>query len=85
MLGLIDPKNNIVQPANIRIDHIKDDHKHINLVYFAIVKSGECFKIDDEGKELKWFSKEELEQMDGLLPNVKDWAIEALNHLGKKY
>lgn len=75
---------NLVQPVHIHLDHIKEDHKHINLIYFGIVKSGECFKIDDEGKELKWFSKEELEK-EGLLPSVKEWAIEALNQLGDKY
>lgn len=76
--------NNIVQPVNIRIDHIKDDHKHINLVYFGIVKGGECLTLDDEGKELKWFSKNELEKED-LISNVKEWAIKALDHLGNIY
>ncbi|MHA1491304.1 MAG: NUDIX hydrolase [Promethearchaeota archaeon] len=75
---------NLVQPVHIHLDHIKEDHKHINLIYFGIVKGGECFKIDDEGKELKWFSKEELEKED-LLESVKEWAIEALNHLGDRY
>lgn len=76
--------NNLVQPVNVRLDHIKNDHKHINLVYFGIVKSGECLELDDEGKELRWFSKDELEKED-LLPNVKEWAIESLNQLGDKY
>ena len=71
---------NLVQPVHIHLDHIKDDHKHINLIYFASVKAGECLKLDDEGKELRWFSKEELEQTE-LFPNIKEWAIEALNHL----
>jgi len=74
---------NLVQPAHIHLDHIKEDHKHINLIYFGIVKGGECFKLDDEGKELRWFSKEELEKGD-LLDSVKEWAIEALNQLGDK-
>ncbi len=73
---------NLVQPVHIHLDHIKEDHKHINLIYFGIVKSGECLTLDDEGKELKWFSKEELEKED-LLPSVKEWAVEALNHLGE--
>lgn len=75
---------NLVQPVHIHLDHIKDDHKHINLIYFGIVKNGECFKLDDEGKELRWFSKDELEK-ENLIPSVKEWAIEALNQLGNKY
>lgn len=72
--------NNLTQPVNLRIDHIKDDHKHINLAYFAIVKSGELLKQSDEQTPLKWFSKQDLETED-LLPNVKEWALEALNQL----
>jgi len=75
---------NLVQPVHVHLDHIKEDHKHINLIYFGIVKGGKCFEIDDEGKELRWFTTEELEQED-LLPNVKEWAIESLKLLGDRY
>lgn len=71
---------NLVQPVHIHLDHIKEDHEHINLIYFAIVKGGECKKLDDEGKELKWFSKEELEK-ENLMPNVKEWAIKAVENV----
>ena len=76
---------NLVQPVHVHLDHIKEDHKHINLIYFAIVKGGECFNLDDEGKELRWFSKEELESEDSLLPNVKEWAVKALTQPGSKH
>jgi len=68
---------NLAQPVHIHLDHIKEDHEHINLIYFGIVKGGECFEIDDEGKELRWFSKEDLKK-EKLLPNVKEWALKAL-------
>lgn len=88
-IELVSPMNkyknsNMIQPIQIQLDHIKDDHKHINLVYLGIVKQGECFELDDEGKELRWFSREDLEKED-LIPNVKELAIEALNQLGDKY
>jgi 8-oxo-dGTP pyrophosphatase MutT (NUDIX family) len=76
--------SNLVQPVNVHLDHVKEDHKHINLIYFGIVKGGECFKIDDEGKELRWFSKEDLEK-ENLFPHTKEWALDALNQLGDKY
>ncbi len=88
-IELVSPRDksknsNMIQPIQIQLDHIKDDHKHINLVYLGLVKQGECFKLDDEGKELRWFSREDLEKED-LIPNVKESAIEALNQLGDKY
>ncbi len=86
-IELISPSNksktaNLVQPAQIHLDHIKDDHKHINLIYFGVVKDGKCFEIDDEGKELRWFSKEELEK-DDLFPNTKKLAIKAIKSIRK--
>lgn len=75
---------NLVQPVNIHLDHIKEDHKHINLAYFGIVKGGKLMKESDEQTPLRWFSADELENED-LLPDVKEWAIEAIKQLGNKY
>jgi len=74
--------DNLIQPANMHLDIIKENHHHMNLLYFGIVKGGECFKIDDEGKELRWFSMEELEK-ENLLPNIKEWAKKALEKLSE--
>ncbi len=73
---------NLIQPAHIQLDQLKPDLENINFVYFGIVKSGECSKLDEDSKELRWFSKEDL-SADGFLPRVKSVAIEALDHLGK--
>jgi 8-oxo-dGTP pyrophosphatase MutT (NUDIX family) len=75
--------DNIDQPVSLHLDHVKPDHKHINLTYFAKIKSEspECLKIDDEGKELRWFSKEDLENDSTLLPNVKEYGLEAIKSL----
>ena len=73
--------SNLVQPVNVHLDHIRDNHKHVNLIYFATIKGGECYDKDDNGEELRWFTREELEKED-LIPNVKEWAIEALDQLG---
>lgn len=86
---LVDPFSkaktaNLVQPIHIHLDHIKEDHEHINMIYLGVIEGGECFERDDEDKDLKWFTKEELEQENNLIPNVKEWAIEALNQLGDK-
>ncbi len=87
-IELISPFNhaqtaNLIQPLHIHLDKIKPDHEHMNLIYIGIVKGGVCRTIDDEGKALRWFTKDELEK-ENLIPSVKEWAIESLNQLGDK-
>ena len=74
---------NLIQPVHLHLDHIKDDHKHINLIYFGIVKGGELLEESDEQTPLKWFSTEEMEK-ENLLPNIKEWAIKAIELLKVK-
>jgi 8-oxo-dGTP pyrophosphatase MutT (NUDIX family) len=74
-------KHEIVQPFDLRLDHVRDDHKHINITYFGIVKGGKYQEIADDGAPSKWFTKEELEKIE-MPENVKEWAIKALEHLG---
>jgi len=68
---------NLIQPVHLHLDHIRNDHEHINLIYFGRVIGGECFTIDDEGKELRWFTAKEIEK-EPLFPNTKELALEAL-------
>ena len=61
-------------------------HEHVVFVYFAISESD---KISDSvleyerGVEMRWFSKEELENEE-LVPNVKFCAVKALEELKDK-
>lgn len=71
---------NMLQPVHVHLDNVKDDHKHINLIYFGIVKGGELMEESDEQTPLKWFSKEDLDKEE-LLPNIKEWALDAMNQL----
>jgi len=72
---------NLVQPVHVHLDHIKDDHEHINMFYFSTVKGGVLLPESDEQTPLRWFSRDELEK-ETLFPNVREWALEALAHLG---
>ena len=72
---------NIAQPAQINLDHVREDHKHINLMYFATVKGGQQTEKTDDGMELRWFSREDLEK-ENLMPNIKEWALEAIRQIG---
>ena len=75
--------DNLSQPISIHLDYVKEDHQHINLIYFGKVLGGECFEFDDEGKELRWFSKEELDNPN-MLPNVREWGIKAIDFFKNK-
>lgn len=75
--------SNLIQPVHLHLDHVKEDHKHINMTYFGTIKGGKCSEKDDEGKDLRWFTKNELKKED-LLPNVKEWALQAIKTLGAK-
>ncbi len=72
---------NLVQPVHVHLDHIKEDHEHINLIYFGVVTGGTLLPESDEQTPLRWFTKNEIEQEE-LLPSIKEWALNALIHLG---
>lgn len=71
---------NLIQPVHVHLDHIKEDHKHINLIYFAKIGGGEFREKSDDETPSKWFSLEDLEKNE-IVPNIKEWAVEALKHL----
>ncbi|MEA3430610.1 MAG: NUDIX domain-containing protein [Nanoarchaeota archaeon] len=87
-IELVDPyqrpvPSNLIRPVNLQLDHIKEDHKHINLIYFARVVGGTFTEIADDGAPSKWFTLEDLktEPKNKLIPEIKLWAIEALKKL----
>jgi 8-oxo-dGTP diphosphatase len=75
------PTKNLVQPVHVHLDHIKDDHKHINLIYFGRVTGGQFMEESDERTQNRWFSKEEIEKEE-LMANVKEWALKAIERIG---
>jgi 8-oxo-dGTP pyrophosphatase MutT (NUDIX family) len=77
-IGEKSPTVDLVQPLHIHVDDIKEDHKHINIVYLGKVIGGTLLEESDEGTPLKWFTKEEIEKEE-IIPNVKEWAIKAIN------
>ncbi len=76
--------HNVPQNLAVSLDIIKPDHHHINLAYVGKVVGGEELKESDEGTELRWFSKEELESIENLFENVKEAALKAL-HIFEKH
>lgn len=66
-------------PSFLDIHKISEDHKHIGLTYFAKAKSDKFILNKEEHKDIKWFSKEDLESAEfNLSPAVKFYIKEAL-------
>jgi len=70
----------MIHPKTVQLEDIEPGHQHIDMIYFAKLKDeNQEIKNDDEGiNEVKWFSKEELEEVPEL---VKIQAIKAIGEL----
>jgi len=67
----------LVQPLAIGLDKIKPDHEHINISYVGKVIGGEQLKQSDENTELRWFSPEEIKNLE-TTENIKEEALKAI-------
>jgi len=80
-IELINPraqdKRNLAQNFDIGLDIIKPGHHHINISYIGRIIGGTQLEKSDDGTELKWFSAEELKELD-TLENIKNGAIKAI-------
>jgi 8-oxo-dGTP pyrophosphatase MutT (NUDIX family) len=58
-------------------------HEHIDLTYFARATSDDA-RHEIAGKEMRWFTKEELERNeDGILEEIRVHALAALSELSE--
>jgi len=72
-------------PSFLDIHKISDTHKHIGLVYFAKAKSDKFIHNKEEHNDIRWFSKEDLDNPEfNLNEAVKFYAKEALNKVYEK-
>lgn len=84
-----DPKNMgykyLIPPRYLGRHMVKGGHEHVVFVYFATSNTdvvSESVLDHEKGVEMKWFSKEDLENTE-LVPNVKFYATKALEALGE--
>jgi 8-oxo-dGTP pyrophosphatase MutT (NUDIX family) len=78
-----DPQNKILpRPEYLDIHRIDDKHRHIGIVYFARVKSGNAKLAEAEHSDIGWFSVKDLESVKLNLGNaIKFYAGKALAKL----
>lgn len=69
---------------HLNLHNINEFHQHMDFVFFARSSSFDFKPKVGESKELSWFSYEEIKESNYLKENVKVYALEALEKLGKK-
>lgn len=67
----------LIPPYFLNVHSITDSHKHIGLTYFASSKTDKVIP-EKETDMWKWLSKEELIQMQDLEPQIRKYALKAL-------
>lgn len=72
--------SDLVPPKFLNRHRFNDVHEHIDLTYFGHVVGGQV--SGEDGVEIKWFSKEEIEKNAiGLHPVTRAYALAALEEL----
>ena len=69
-------------PMHMLLENINQFHQHIDFIYYATADSDILNPQDGETNDLKWFTAEEIKNLDGILENVKLLSLEAIDLLG---
>ncbi len=75
----------LISPKYLCRHFVNETHEHVVFVYFAKSNTeaiSDSILEHEKGVEVKWFSKEDLENTD-LVPNIKFYATKALEELGE--
>ncbi len=73
----------LARPVLVILEDIEPGHQHIDLIYYATSGTRELNPQEGETSELKWFSRQDLEE-EVIPENVKESGINALELLSKK-
>ncbi len=73
----------LIPPYFLNVQQNSPTHKHITMVYFATTTTDQITEtIEREKSEsIKWFTKEELENNNEIIENIKFYALKALEKL----
>ncbi len=80
--GETEDERDIIPSQYLNRHRISETHEHVTFIYFASSNSDKIVigDIDDKSEDCKWFSKEEIEQLD-LKERIKFYALDALEKL----
>ncbi len=69
-------------PEGINMHDINKTHKHIDLIYFCLAKTGKISLAVEEHNNIRWFTKADLDDpLYKLEPSVKHYGKQALQKL----
>ena len=72
----------LYSPTFMNIHDINETHKHIGLYYVAKAKSDKFVLNNQEHKDIRWFTKEDLDKLEyNLSESVRFYAKEALKRV----
>jgi len=77
----INDAKQLIRPMHILLEDINQFHQHIDFIYFAKANTFQVSSQDGETDNLKWFSSDEIQKLDGVPENTKALSLEALNLL----
>jgi len=75
----------LIPPYFLNRNRISDSHEHITLTYFAKSKLTTIKEntTSEKSNGIRWFTREDLDKSTELHPNIKFYAIQALNKLAE--
>ena len=75
----------LIPPHFLNRHKINSTHEHVTLTYFAKANTDKIEQIteDEQSEDCRWFTKEEIENMEDIRESVKFYALKALNVLSK--
>ncbi|PIY69162.1 NUDIX hydrolase [Candidatus Roizmanbacteria bacterium CG_4_10_14_0_8_um_filter_39_9] len=78
-----DNTKELIPPYFLNRNRIPPTHEHVTLVYFARALTDKLALIQGREKsdECRWFSKKDLQTDKKIIPNVKFYALKALEKL----
>lgn len=72
----------LARPMHLLLEDINAFHQHIDFVYYATSNSDALHPEDGETKNLKWFTAEEIKNLENAPGNARALSLEALDLLG---
>ena len=69
----------LILPFHMMLHNLNEYHQHIDMVFFAKTQNDKIVLGEGESREIKWFTKEEIESHENISDVVKSTAIEILS------
>jgi 8-oxo-dGTP diphosphatase len=77
-----DKTTELIPPYFLNRNRINPNHEHITFVYFATANTFQLVQgIEEQSEECRWYTKEEIMQSSEIIPNIKFYALKALELL----